>query len=176
MRAVINAVMAVATGLARHVLVYRTVTESTAQGTGRPPGHRGRRRRGIGGGRMQWTHPVPGVLGGELAGHVRAAPHPRVRHHPRAAGQIAMNARAQRRPEPQGHLPRPDDDGGLPRGPDDLHAVLPVRLRRPGRRLDRGDRVARPSTPPDVRPPGRSRRGGRHRACGAGRRGTSSTT
>src|SRR4051794_10816795 len=53
-QAVINAVMAVAAGLARHVLVYRTVTESTAQGSGR--------RQGIGvggggggvGGSMQW--------------------------------------------------------------------------------------------------------------------------
>lgn len=40
LQAVINAAMAVATGLARHVLVYRTVTESTAQGAGG--------RRGIG--------------------------------------------------------------------------------------------------------------------------------
>ena len=32
--AVINAVTAVAAGLARHVLVYRTVTEATAQGKG----------------------------------------------------------------------------------------------------------------------------------------------
>lgn len=34
LQAVINAVMAVSVGLARHVLVYRTVTESTAQGSG----------------------------------------------------------------------------------------------------------------------------------------------
>src|SRR5207253_4134702 len=33
-QAVINAVMAVGAGLARHVLVYRTVNESTAQGEG----------------------------------------------------------------------------------------------------------------------------------------------
>ena len=38
LQAVVNAVMAVSTGLARHVLVYRTVTESTAQGTVRRPG------------------------------------------------------------------------------------------------------------------------------------------
>ena len=56
-QAVINAVMAVSTGLARHVLVYRTVTESTAQGTGSRPGI------GIGtgaagmGGPMQWSLP-----------------------------------------------------------------------------------------------------------------------
>ncbi len=56
--AVINACMAVATGLARHVLCFRTVWESTAQGGGR--------RAGIGtsgggrfraGGFMQWTLP-----------------------------------------------------------------------------------------------------------------------
>jgi acetyl-CoA acetyltransferase len=42
--AVVNAVMAVGAGLARHVLVYRTVTESTEQGGG------GRQGIGIGGG------------------------------------------------------------------------------------------------------------------------------
>lgn len=58
MRAVISASLAVAAGLARHVLVYRTVTEGSAQGTGG--------RQGIGGsggggsvprfgGFMQWS-------------------------------------------------------------------------------------------------------------------------
>ena len=42
--AVVNAVLAVGAGLARHVLVYRTVTESTEQGSG------GRHGIGIGGG------------------------------------------------------------------------------------------------------------------------------
>ncbi len=54
-QAVINAVMAVSAGLARHVLVYRTVTESTAQGSG------GRAGIGVGtagvGGPMQWSLP-----------------------------------------------------------------------------------------------------------------------
>jgi acetyl-CoA acetyltransferase len=55
LQAVVNAVMAVSMGLARHVLVYRTVTESTAQGTGARPG--------IGldlnevGGAQQWSIP-----------------------------------------------------------------------------------------------------------------------
>ena len=60
--AVINAVMAVGAGLARHVLVYRTVTESTEQGDGGRPGI------GLGsgggggkaprmGGSMQWSIP-----------------------------------------------------------------------------------------------------------------------
>jgi acetyl-CoA acetyltransferase len=55
---VINACMAVATGLARHVLCFRTVWESTAQGGGKRPGI------GAGGGGrfrasgpMQWTLP-----------------------------------------------------------------------------------------------------------------------
>ena len=84
LQAVVNAVMAVSMGLARHVLVYRTVTESTAQGPGR--------RQGIGrepaaaSGAQQWSLPVPGVLRGELARPVRPAALPRVRHHPRADG------------------------------------------------------------------------------------------
>ena len=58
--AVINAVLAVSAGLARHVLVYRTVTEATEQGSG------GRQGIGIGGGgggaprlggSMQWSIP-----------------------------------------------------------------------------------------------------------------------
>jgi acetyl-CoA acetyltransferase len=38
LQAVVNAAMAVSLGLARHVLIYRTVTESTAQGSGSRPG------------------------------------------------------------------------------------------------------------------------------------------
>jgi len=53
--AVINACLAVGSGLARHVLVYRTVTESTAQGAG------GRGGIGTGvpeiGGSQQWSIP-----------------------------------------------------------------------------------------------------------------------
>ncbi len=56
--AVVNAVLAVGAGLARHVLVYRTVTEGSAQGGG------GRQGIGIGGGggggvggQMQWSIP-----------------------------------------------------------------------------------------------------------------------
>lgn len=55
LQALVSAVMAVAMGLARHVLVYRTVTESTAQGSGRRPGI------GVGGrdvgGPQQWLIP-----------------------------------------------------------------------------------------------------------------------
>ena len=55
MSAVINGAMAVATGLARHVLCYRTVTEATEQGSG------GRGGIGTGvprmGGTLQWSIP-----------------------------------------------------------------------------------------------------------------------
>jgi acetyl-CoA acetyltransferase len=54
-QAVVDAVVAVACGLADHVLVYRTVTESTGQGSG------GRQGIGVGGrgvgGTMQWSLP-----------------------------------------------------------------------------------------------------------------------
>jgi len=64
MRAVISAALAVGAGLARHVLVYRTVSEGSAQGTG------GRQPIGGGGGGsgaprfgsfMQWTLPFGAV-------------------------------------------------------------------------------------------------------------------
>jgi acetyl-CoA acetyltransferase len=55
LQAIVNAVMAVATGLARHVLVYRTVTESTAQGTA-PRAGLGVGSSGVGGD-LQWMLP-----------------------------------------------------------------------------------------------------------------------
>lgn len=56
--AVINACAAVATGLARHVLCFRTVWESTAQGGGRRAGlGTGGGGRYRAGGMMQWTLP-----------------------------------------------------------------------------------------------------------------------
>ena len=65
LRAVFAACLAVAAGLARHVLVYRTVTESTAQGEGGRPGIGGAGS-GRGGvprfsGFLQWTIPYGAV-------------------------------------------------------------------------------------------------------------------
>ncbi|HEY6426773.1 MAG TPA: thiolase family protein [Acidimicrobiales bacterium] len=69
MRAVMSAALAVAAGLARHVLVYRTVSEGSAQGTGGRQGIGG----GVGGGGrggggmprmgsfMQWSIPYGAV-------------------------------------------------------------------------------------------------------------------
>ncbi len=68
MRAVISASLAVAAGLARHVLVYRTVTEGSAQGTGGRQGIGGSGGGGAGGGGvprfgsfMQWSLPFGAV-------------------------------------------------------------------------------------------------------------------
>jgi acetyl-CoA acetyltransferase len=70
MRAVISACLAVAAGLARHVLVYRTVTESSAQGKGGRQALGGVGMGGMGGsgggpprmmGFMQWTIPYGAV-------------------------------------------------------------------------------------------------------------------
>jgi acetyl-CoA acetyltransferase len=65
MRAVISASLAVAAGLARHVLVYRTVTEGSAQGTGGRQGIGGMGGGGGGvprfGGFMQWSLPFGAV-------------------------------------------------------------------------------------------------------------------
>ncbi len=146
LRAVFAACLAVAAGLARHVLVYRTVTESTAQGEGG--------RQGIGGRERRPRHPA--LLGiaavdpplrrrvrRELAGADRPAPHVRVRADPGAAGVDRPQRPAQRGAQPQGHLPRPDDARRLPRRADDLDAAVSLRLRRTLRRVDRGRRLAR---------------------------------
>ena len=65
MRAVIAASLAVAAGLARHVLVYRTVSEGTAQGTGGRQGIGGTGGGGRGvprfGGFLQWSLPYGAV-------------------------------------------------------------------------------------------------------------------
>jgi acetyl-CoA acetyltransferase len=96
MRAVIAASLAVAAGLARHVLVYRTVSEGTAQGTGG--------RQGIGGmgggssvprfgGFMQWSLPFGAVSAANwiaMVGQRRMHEFGLTREQ---LGQIALNGR-----------------------------------------------------------------------------------
>jgi acetyl-CoA acetyltransferase len=90
---VVNACMAVATGLARHVLVYRTVTEGTAQGSGG--------RKGIGmqaptrrvSGFMQWLLPFHAYSAANwvaLYAQRHMHEHGTTREH---LGWIAINAR-----------------------------------------------------------------------------------
>jgi acetyl-CoA acetyltransferase len=91
LQAVINAVMAVSMGLARHVLVYRTVTESTAQG--------GKGRAGIGversevDGPQQWLIPFRAYSAANwLALYAQRHFHEFGTTHEQMA-QIALNAR-----------------------------------------------------------------------------------
>ena len=85
-RAVFAACLAVAAGLARHVLVYRTVTESSAQGAGgrQGIGGPGDRRCRVGG-FMQWTLPFGAVSAANWLALVAQRRISRVRPHPRAA-------------------------------------------------------------------------------------------
>jgi acetyl-CoA acetyltransferase len=97
MRAVMAAALAVAAGLARHVLVYRTVTEGTAQGTG---GRQGIGGSGGGGGGvprfgsfMQWSLPFGAVSAANwiaMVGQRRVHEFGLTREQ---LGQIAVNGR-----------------------------------------------------------------------------------
>jgi acetyl-CoA acetyltransferase len=97
MRAVISASLAVAAGLARHVLVYRTVSEGTAQGRGGRQGIGGSGGGGGGmprfGGFMQWTLPFGAVSAANwiaLVGQRRVHEFGLTR---KQLGQIALNGR-----------------------------------------------------------------------------------
>jgi acetyl-CoA acetyltransferase len=97
MRAVIAACLAVGAGLAKHVLVYRTVTESTAQGAGG--------RQGIGGGGggggsvprfsgfLQWSLPFGAVSAANWIALVAARRMYEFGLTREQLGQIALNAR-----------------------------------------------------------------------------------
>ena len=108
MRAVIAAALAVAAGLARHVLVYRTVTEGSAQGTG---GRQGIGGSGGGGGGvprfdgfMQWTLPFGAV---SAANWLALVAQRRFHEFGLTREQMGADRRqqpAQRRVEPQGDL------------------------------------------------------------------------
>ena len=118
---VIAAAMAVAAGLCRHVLCFRTVWESTyaaLAGPGQVPPTAGGR---VTGSMMEWRAPFGAMSAANWIGmhanqylHRYGAPREML-------GLIAVNARANAGAEPGRHLPRPDDDGRLPVGaPDHL--------------------------------------------------------
>ena len=96
---VIQACMVVASGLCRHVLVYRALNEATrvADGHRARVGRRRRRRR------PDAVDPaLRRVLRPELAGPVRAPAHARVRHDARAARRGLAQRAPQRGPQPEG--------------------------------------------------------------------------
>ena len=159
---VIAAMLAVATGLCRHVLCFRTVWESTYAalglrgGRGRP-GHG--RHAGV-------AAALRGDVGRQLDRHERQPATSTATAHPRDARLDRPQRPGERGAQPGRDLPRPDDDGRLPVGPADHDAVRPLRLRRAVRRVDRRDRVVRRRgrRPAAARGAGRGRRHADHRA------------
>ena len=99
LRAVFAACLAVAAGLARHVLVYRTVTESSAQGEG---GRQGIGGAGGGSGRgvprfsgfLQWTIPYGAVSAANWIAWIAQRRMYEFGLTREQLGQIALNARA----------------------------------------------------------------------------------
>ncbi len=119
---VIAAMMAVATGMARHVLCFRTLWEATFQqllkeGKMSPPG---------GAAHHQLAAAVRRHLGGAYPGAERIPALPPLRHHPRDPGLDRTEPTRQRRTQPDRHLPRPDDHGRLPVRAHDHHPVRAV--------------------------------------------------
>ena len=105
---VINACLAVAAGLATHVLCFRSVCEGSAQGDkGRAAVHARwrRRRRRLQGQRVHGVDAaVRRAVGGALDRDDGAAPLPRVRHDARAARPDRAQRAQERGAEPEGDL------------------------------------------------------------------------
>jgi acetyl-CoA acetyltransferase len=93
LQAVVNACMAVACGLARHVLVYRTVTEATAQGTARRVGL-GAAMGGVANGSMQWQLPFGAHSAANWVALLASRHFSRFGTTREQLGQLAITARA----------------------------------------------------------------------------------
>ena len=144
---VVNACLAVASGLANHVLCFRSVWEGSAQGDKGRSGGDARRRGGGGGsfkasGFMSWN-----IVFSAPSAAIWIAMFAQRHFHEYGTTReqlawIAAERPQERRGQPERDLPRPDVVRRLHERAHDLDAVLPLRLRRPVRRRDRGDRVA----------------------------------
>jgi acetyl-CoA acetyltransferase len=114
MRALIAACLAVAAGLARHVLVYRTVSESTAQGSG---GRQGIGGSGGGGGGsvprfsgfLQWSLPFGAVSAVNWIAQVAQRRMHEFELTREQLGQIALNARRNAADNPSAIYRQPMD-------------------------------------------------------------------
>ena len=109
----VNAVAAVSTGLANHVVCFRTVWEASAQGD------QGRASVTMGGGGgtyraqgfLQWTLPFGAASAANWIGMMANLHFHRYGTTREQLAWIALNARRNAADQPQGHLPRPDDPG-----------------------------------------------------------------
>ena len=131
--AVIHACMAVATGMCKHVLVYRALNEATAWRTVTE-----RVNTDAGGvtGAMQWMLPFGAFSGPNWMG-LYATRHMHEYGTTREQlAAIALNGAPQRPAQPEGGAAGRPDDGRLPVVEDDQRPAVPVRLRHRGRRRD----------------------------------------
>ena len=177
----IDACLAVAAGLATHVLCFRSVYEGSAQGKqGRSAVMPG----GGGGGRQKLprrrVHGVERCRSRAPSATTWIAMFAQRHFYEfgttrEQLAQIALNARKNAALNPKAIYRDPMTMDDYLDVAHDLDAAVPVRLRRAVRRRHRGHRVARRHgrRPAQAADP---RRGGRDRAATAGRRGTSSTT
>ncbi len=122
---VIDACLAVAAGLATHVLCFRSVWEGSAQGD---KGRASTMPGGGGGGGfkatgfMEWTLPFAAPSAAPWIAMMAQRHFHEFGTTREQMAQIAFERAHERGVEPQGDLHRPDDDGRLPRDPDDLLA------------------------------------------------------
>ena len=133
----LNAMMAVANGLCRHVLCFRTVWQTTA-GVLQLGGMGGRAGR-----RPAMADAVRRAERRELDRHERHAVSPAVRRDPRAVRPRRRQRPPQRGVEPERDLPRTVHARRLLRRTAGHHAVRALRLRRAVRRCDGRDRQRR---------------------------------
>ena len=176
----INACLAVASGLANHVLCFRSVCEGSRAGRQGPlrrscPAVAEAEAAFKASGFMEWNLPFSAP-----SAAIWIAMFAQRHFHKYGTTQeqmawIALNARRNAELNPKAIYRDPMSMDDYMNVAHDHDAVLPLRLRRAVRRRDRGDRVAaRPGEGPAQ--PAAARRGGRRRASTVVRRGTSSTT
>ena len=140
---VINGAMAIAAGLCRHVLVFRTITEASGRAQDKTASALTNKTIGRDSSYFwQWYTPLQRHFRRQLHGDVRATPFPRLRHATGSAGPDRADLPAQCGAQPQGRVPLADEHGRLLRLEDDLHAAAHVRLRRSLRRVDRNRALA----------------------------------
>ena len=136
--AVIHACMAVATGMCKHVLVYRALNEATVW---RTVTERVNSDAGGVAGAMQWMLPFGAFSGPNWMG-LYATRHMHEYGTTREQlAAIALNAPPQRPAQPEGRAAGRPHDGRLSVVEDDQRPAVPVRLRHRRRRRDRADRL-----------------------------------
>ncbi|MFD2780561.1 hypothetical protein ACFS32_04815 [Novosphingobium pokkalii] len=122
--ALVEAALAVAAGLARHVLVFRCTWNPPRSSAKLPPPmgvrNSGNRRR------LPVDGPLRRVFPGKLDRALRQPPHAPLWHHARATGCDRHQRPRQCGAQPGRDLSRSADHGGLSFGAHDQHAVWPI--------------------------------------------------